>query len=353
MSFRLWGRKVKVQVTCIPDDMIPKGDSGSLASKLPVPDSLGAIVFEQSGANSKDTVRITFDVNYPGISAYYLSEIVLYNVSDSYVEQIQKSGTIVELFAGYEEANYGCIFKGWIYQTLWERENVINYKLTLRCVDGDKLYTVNNLIQATVNPGMRFNDRMNHLLGKASRTVPKKEDFPEVTEYQALERQETFFKSVDALIKDSYGMKNANTPANYSSFGSQGNVHVIDKNNPQYEKEAIVVSPTKGGLIGTPQQTQYGCSFITLLNANIMLKYPMCTVRLEDVSVQTLKREWGDLKSSSLVNMNHVNPEILLYMVTGVRHVGDTRGSTWYSYVTGCNLTGEIPTNLNVTRGIG
>lgn len=77
----------------------------------------------------------------------------------------------------------------------------------------------------------------------------------------------------------------------------------------------------------------------------------MCTVRLEDVSVQTLKREWGDLKSSSLVNVGHAKPEVLLYMVTGVRHVGDTRGSAWYSYVTGCNLTGEIPTNLNVTRG--
>lgn len=349
---RLWGRKIKVQVDCVPDNLIPKGDSGSTSSPVPDVTTTEAVIFEQGFTDNEETVRILFDVNYPGISDFYVSDIILYNVDPKFVDKIQKSGAVVSLFAGYREANFGCIFKGWIYQVMWERENVINYKLTLRCVDGDKLFTVNNMVKATIDPRMRFNTRINKLLGDASRKVPMIEQPPDVAEFQPLCRQETFFKSVETVLKESYGLKNASKPANYSTFGSLGNVHIIDRNNPQYEKEAIVVSPNEGGLIGTPEQTIEGCNFVTLLNANIKLKHPCCVVRLENTSVRELQLRWGDLRTSSLKNLSRPDSGLLEYMVIGVRHIGDTRGSSWYTYVTGCNLTGAIPTSLEVARGV-
>jgi hypothetical protein len=332
----LYGRKFKLTIVCNPN--------------VEDQTKLDTIEIESEGVSSTG-LRIIFDINYPGISATYFSEIIVYNMNPEFRKKVLKEGSVVVLEAGYEE-NCRVIFRGLLWQVLYERENVVDQKMILRCMDGDKLYTEGNMYNETILRGMNITTQINMVLSDSVKNIPLGETAKEEIEtylqdsgIQKMYRGETFFKQPADILHEKLGYRGINKTANIRFFAFHSVVEVQDdaKEYSYDKKNAIVISPNEGGLIGTPQQTMYGCNFTCLLNPMIVLKRPSCVVNLKGTGFQQMRARYGEdpIPTAGLGIADDY--QIQQYQVIGVRHIGDSRGDQWYTYVTCCNLAGATP----------
>ena len=91
------------------------------------------------------------------------------------------------------------------------------------------------------------------------------------------------------------------------------------------EARAQVITP-ETGLIGIPQQIQWGVKFKTLLDPRIKVQFPCYQVKLDSTTIAQLKRTLNTLPSMQDWGG--------YYNVAGVRHFGNSRGNDWYTEVT-------------------
>ncbi len=340
----LYGRSVRVTIRLAPNQ------------KTANTNQIQSLVFESSLA--QDNLRITFDVNYPGVKGWYFSEIVIYNMDAATEKTIIDSGAIAIVEAGYgamekSNPNFGCVFQGYVFQTLFERENVTDFKLTIRCIDGDRLFTDKNfIIGAPLKRGMDLTTKMNQILSRCLRTIPMADNYTP-PDTPITYRGEVFHKSPAEAFNELYGWRGVDKESNYRIFSYNSVVQIIDDDSQEAPDYAgmITISPDNG-LIGTPKQTQYGCDFTMLLNSNIILKRPHCVVKLDNISFSQMR---ADVMNSPIPNFEILpDYKIMMFQVIGVRHVGDTIGNIWYTYVTGCNLAGARPiTETPPSQGVG
>jgi hypothetical protein len=338
---KLYGRKLKLEIICNPNALLPLNVSdltaGINVGAQPIP-TLDIITIEQNGF-TPESLRVTFDIDYPGLATWFYSEISIYNFNDSTAMKVIDEGARVTLSAGYQDGGFGVIFKGDVFQSLFERENVTDYKLTLRCVDGHRLFT-ENFSSFQLPPQHTQAAAYNLIMSKSQTPIPigntpsklGTKEFPRrgvvhTTPSQATHELLRFYKVDEA--------------ANNQMYIVEGKTYV---NNiaDNTEEKPIIISPANGGLIGTPIQTNFGASFTCLLNPEIRLAWPTKKVKLDMSSVKQLKAVQGH-------NMSCLD-EDQEYQVIGVRHVGDTRGNEWYTYVTGLNKGGAVDLNLAMVQ---
>lgn len=333
----LYGRKYKLTITCNP----------SVENKS----NIEELVFEQKGTEDSDGLRIVFDINYPGISGWYYSEITIYNVNDYYYNKVLNEGSLITLEAGYRD-NCDIIFQGFLFQVIYERENVVDKKMVLMCMDGDRLFTSGMMLEETVQRGMKITSQINKILSDNAKRLPMGEKAKEdINNYlnessvKDLIRGETIFKTPSELFKEKFGYRGIGKKNTLRICGYNTKIEVIDDGKEyEYDKsKAIVISPSQGGLVGTPRQTMYGCNFTCLLNPKIVLVRPHCVVKLEGTGFQQMRARHGEapIPLSGLGVAD--NYQIQMYQIIGVRHIGDSRGDQWYTYATGINLKGAIP----------
>ena len=134
-------------------------------------DKQRSVVVLKSDKDTSNSLRVTFDINYPGYEGWYYSEIVIYNFNVETEQKVIMEGGAVTLNAGYEGGNYGQIFGGYIFQSLFERENVVDYKLTLRCIDGNKIFD-NNFVAFTLNSRYTEQTLLNEIVSRAQTPIP-------------------------------------------------------------------------------------------------------------------------------------------------------------------------------------
>ena len=339
MSGELYGRRFRLKIKC--------------DSQLNKENEVDVIVVEQNGFDP-ETVRIEFDINYPGVKGWYFSEIIVYNLSPEYRNKIYDEGSIVTLEAGYVgEGNMGKIFEGFLFQTLFEREGVVNYKLTLRCMDGNRIFTEATMFDASIVQGTNQITKLNDFLSKNKKSIPlatgaleEMNSYLEGSEAGGLLRGETVFKSAESYLTEIFNWRGLNKKSGYriySHFSKIGIANDSDNNAPPDVANKIVISPSSG-LIGTPRQTMYGCDFTMLLNPKVILKRPACVIQLKGVGFQQMKAVYGQTPVPTAgLGLNLEDNSIMEFQVIGVRHVGDSRGDQWYTYVTGMNLAGATP----------
>ena len=109
----------------------------------------------------------------------------------------------------------------------------------------------------------------------------------------------------------------------------------VDDDNPHRVRqdvgkdEAIVVSP-ETGLVGTPQQVQFGLSFKILLNPAIHLQ---SLIKLKNVQANEASVTPGQQQAPL--------DDDWIYQVMELTHVGDTRGNDWYTEIQGISRYGK------------
>ena len=306
----------------------PTGATGYLRRwEIQVLDADGNAIFDPP-INETSNLRATFDILQPGYVQFWYGDIVLYNLNTKTTETLLQKGMTVTVSAGYENGNYGQIFKGKLFQPFWERDNVVDFKMTLHCVIGpDKLgnnfvsfaqsayatqaQLVRRIVEEALNP-----------LGNV--TIPKgikPTQFPraqtifgtpdEFLAWVAADNQYAYYVDDDGLVL-----------SDLSDSATSGEIFTY---SPPSLSGQVASAP--GSIVGVPQQTQDGLSFRVLLDPRLKVQYPPQQAKIDNSVIRFIKAQIG--QRVSILDQDGI------YKVAAVRHVGDTRGPQWYSEVHG------------------
>lgn len=281
--------------------------------------------------DSKTALKCTFYIEQNGFQTPWYSEVSIYNLGaktmNDMIMACNEEGASVNIEAGYKNGKYGTIFSGKIFQPLFDRQNVVDYVLTLSCIDGLGLLT-GNLCSASLKAGYDYALQIATMAKNSMTPISIAENgiTPSLDSKKA-PRGKTFFDVPHDILRDI-------TKDNNASFWIGDNQLNVSKLDDKYEGEAQVYSATTG-LIGTPQQTTNGVSFRVLLNPELKVKRPLMVVKLDTKLIQQQK-----LKQGSVVSPLDKDG---YYKIIKVTHIGDTRGNEWYTNLLGVNMIGNVP----------
>lgn len=225
-------------------------------------------------------LRCTFNIVKTILMEPNLSQIIIYNLNAQTENSIEMYGTRVTVEAGYEGNQYGTIFDGDILQTIRDKEDGATYRLTIVALDGDK--SVNfDIANYSVLRGQTARTIVEHIVNKAQYPVSLGSISKVLNNTPALTRGKVFFgKSSDYLNQIAESNK-------CKSYTEDGKVNIIKLD--EMPKDEIIDLTPKNGLIGTPEQSDYGVNGQCLLNpkikVNSLIHIDNSLVRAKKISI--------------------------------------------------------------------
>ncbi|MDF2791602.1 MAG: hydrolase [Neobacillus sp.] len=206
-------------------------------------------------------LRCTFNITKTIQMEPNSSEITIYNLNAKTENSIMMNGKRVTVEAGYEGTQFGLIFDGDILQTIRERENGTTFKLTIIALDSDRAINF-DIANFSLVKGQTARNIVEHIVNKAGNPI----DIGSISEKlsgQKLTRGKVLFGKASDYLRQ---IAKSNELQYYMD---DGRLHLISLDELP-EGEIIELTPTSG-LIGTPEQTDYGISGQCLLNPQIKL----------------------------------------------------------------------------------
>lgn len=206
-------------------------------------------------------LHCTFKVTKTMLLEPNTSEITIYNLNAKTENAISMVGTRVIIEAGYEGSQFGKIFDGDILQCIREKEDAHTYKLTIIALDSDRAINL-DVANFSIMRGQTLRSMVEHLANEAKDPV-KLGTIAECLSNKTLTRGKVFFgKSSDFMeqIAKSNGLK---------YYMDDGVLNLVDLE--ELPKDEIVELNPKSGLIGVPEQTEYGIRGQSLINPQIKL----------------------------------------------------------------------------------
>lgn len=308
------------------------GRKYQLLVKFPPDESGNQTVLDITDSDFEpEALRLTFDIYMPTWQNWWTADITIYNLNEATALALLgdptqgasgvKQGMEVILSAGYLNGQYGVIWDGFVFQPMWDRENVTDFKLTLRCSIGLAELT-RNFVAATYS-GVNQLDLLQKMAADCFRPITvQKNAITSKIKTQTLSRGRTVFGNPRRYFNWIAADNNVET-----WLGSKGITFTDPRTDFAVSSTDVVTYTPETGLIGTPVQTQDGASFNVLLNPNLKAKKPLMQVKLDNAVIRQLKKQRGE--RPGLLDQDGQ------YIVQAVRHVGDTRGLAWYTEVTG------------------
>jgi len=291
-----------------------------------VPASGGQAIVLSDSSTEPNALRIVFTVEQIVFHNYWFAEIDIYNADQQTTENIiQQQATIPQgmtaiLQAGYVGGYYDLIWQGPVFQPLWERQNVIDYKITLRCIlNFPSLMTKDSVSVNWASGASQYEIVLSMIksLGLQEGTISQN-----LNKRPMSRGGQTFGspdKELDRIVRD-------NNMVWWIDMDKK--VNVGHPNDGQVSTAPAVVYTPATGLIGSPQQTQYGVEFTVLLDPRLKVTMPMMSVALNNALIRQYQIQFGSYEFLPLDQDG-------IYIVGAVRHRGDSRGDQWYTDVTG------------------
>lgn len=189
------------------------------------------------------------------------SEISIYNLNAQTENNIILNGARITVEAGYEGTQFGLIFDGDILQCVREKEDANTYKLIIIALDSDRAINF-DVANFSIMRGQTQRSMVEHITNEAKNPVSLG-SISETLNNTTLTRGKVFFgKSSDYLIQiaKSNGLK---------SYMDSGTLNFI--NLEELPKDEIIQLNPESGLIGVPEQSDYGVAGQCLLNPQIKL----------------------------------------------------------------------------------
>jgi|GEM_PF-813037 hypothetical protein len=206
-------------------------------------------------------LRCTFNIVKTIQMQPNMSEITIYNLNAQTENSIMTSGKRVTVEAGYEGTQFGLIFDGDILQILRGRENGTTFTLTITALDSDRAINF-EIANYSIVRGQTARNIVEHIVNKAQNpidlgSISDRLNGPKLTRGKAM-----FGKASDYLrqIAKTYELQH------YTDDGKLNLIHLDD-----LPKDEIVELSTDSGLLGTPEQSDYGVNGQCLLNPQIKL----------------------------------------------------------------------------------
>jgi hypothetical protein len=314
MTVKYYGRKWKLLVTLKPELAPYFG-----AEATPLPSEALEISSDQP-----TPLKMQFNIQKSVFAQGFWADFTIWNFA-SETEQIAIQELVgVNFQAGYKDGPYGSIFSGKVWQPFFDRENVVDYKTTLRCLDGLGLLE-SNFVNATKMAGYDYAGMIATMAKNAHKPIPIGTISPTLSTKQS-PRGCTMFGEPPELMRwicqdeDAY------------SFIENGEWNVAKLAEP-YLADPIVIDP-ETGLIGTPQQWEFGVKFRHLLDPRLKITAPLTVVQIpQSIAIKTRRATVGQFWTA-------LDREFK-FKIIGVSYVGDTRGNDWYVDVTGVNVKGK------------
>jgi hypothetical protein len=309
---------------------------------------------------NQESLRVTFDVQTSWWSAPWYADISIYNLNEQTANFLLSQGTNstssgsptsgtqglqiaqnmqVTLSAGYQNGRYGVIWSGPVLQPLWEREGQTDFKLTLHCMNWLSIVGRNDVSQVfaaganqqQIVQSIAKNSYHPIGVGSISSTLANK----------TLPRGKVVFGNPKKYLHEI--SRDNNFQWWIEGNGKLNVAGLNDKSVPISTANPIKYTPTTG-IIGTPEQTQYGCNFRLLLDPSVNVRVPAITVNIDNTQIRQQLKQAG------------VYPGLLAqdgtYVVVGARFTGDTRGQNWYTDVTGYNMAAQALAALAAATGV-
>lgn len=319
------------------------GRSYSLKVLLPQDENGEQTVLTLSDNNFEpEALRITFNIQTIFRSTAWFAEINIYNLDQNTTKQIisgaqvkgavnppsvptpVKQGMTCVLSAGYKNGNTGVIWNGPVFQALFSRENVVDFKITLHCMLWLDPMTRNS-VSSVFSAFTTQQDVINKLVDLAFAPGTTVNVSPRIKSTQ-LSRGKVVFGSVAKYFTQMADDNNMQWFLDNKGI----NFAKLDDNLPLQET-AKVFTPDNG-IVGVPEQTQYGVNFRILLDPTVKVTYPAQLVKIDNSQIVLQKKVQNELPS--ILDQNGV------YIVYAVNYIGDNRGQPWYAEIMGVTSTG-------------
>ena len=322
----LWIRKYKI--------LVSKENTEELSEE----DKKNGKVKEEEALNVSD-LHCTFEVHKKRDRGGMYAICRIFNLNSDTEDKLVMEGDRLIIEAGYqasttetvkdEEGNessvttdlqYGKIFDGKIIWPSRSRASNTDYVLTLMAIDGDQPLNL-SFISKTVNRGLNSRKIIETVANDSEVKTPVNK-ISDGLSTQALPRGKVFFGKPYNYVQDVCRGNAA------SFFIEDGNLNVVRLQDLSKD-EALVITP-ETGLIGTPQQIQFGVSFKMLLNPAVHLE---SMIQIKGVQVNEASVTPGQQQSPL--------DDDWIYQVIELTHIGDTRGNDWYTEVQGISRYGK------------
>lgn len=269
------------------------------------------LVHGKSGQKALDvsSLRCRFEIYKNLEEEPNYSVVTIYNLAGESEQSILDNGQSVTVEAGYYGAAFGLIFNGSIIQWARGKEDGTDKYLRLVCQDGDHLLT-SAFVCTTLAKGATQENVVSACLSGAS--AGKMELAP-----GSLPRAKTLFGMSRAYLHQ------AAVTGGGKFYVDDGVANIVAASFAGSDLCADLRPDT--GLVGTPEQTDYGVSARCLLNPCLKLN---AKVRIDSQYVAAREAR----KGTTLTAL----PTDGIYRVSRINYLGDTRGDEWY-----CDIEAE------------
>ena len=294
----------------------------------------------------QDAMRVRFDVQTIwGQTWYWVADIEIWNPDEQFTNFLLTNGNTasktlpasasntvtgpaqqglqVTLQAGYQSpGQYGTIWAGYVLQPMFDRINQTDFVVTLHCVIGLNEETRNSIgqwypaamSQQQIVAQMAKDAYYPLAVGLIAPTLANK----------SLSYPKVMFGNVSKYFGEIARDNNMQ-----SFLGPRGLFNMASLNYDFHTTPKYTFTP-QTGIVGTPQQTQGGVNCRLLLNPNVVVSNPPMAIKIDNTIIQQLQRTVGVVPSAfSMLSQSGT------YVVISARYIGDTRGTAWYTDVTG------------------
>jgi hypothetical protein len=321
-----FGRSWKLQITphqIVPDATDVNADPIKALTAVMAQSPVDSSDAQWTLANSdwsEESLKITFECTQKPLVTYWQADIVIYNFAPS-LRQVIRAGDDVVLNAGYQVPGMGVVFRGKVFQPIWEKQNETDYTLTLHCLVAlwvDQLSFVSITLPSLIKRG----DAVKLVAQQAGAPVeyldPALQLLPTNPRAEAFSgRASKFFAQVarDAGLN----IWTSWNGLNIRSLAPQGTTPDIVY-VPPYGTATAAAAQTKYTLIGTPEQTEDGILFAVLMDSDVSLGMLVAVSAL-------IKQVPLTPGQKAPLNPNGV------WVVASITHRGDTRGNMWLTEI--------------------
>ena len=219
------------------------------------------IADENNNAIDVSQLRCTFNIVKTIQMEPNVSIIEIYNLAVKTENDIITNGKRVTVESGYEGSQFGLIFDGDILQCINSRDDGTTCKLTIIALDSDRAINF-ELANFSIVKGQTQRSIVEHMTNVASNPIPLGSISEQLDDTQ-LARGKVFFGKMSDYFRQ---IAKGN---GLQFYMDDGTLNLISMNDLP-DGEIIDLSPSSG-LIGTPEQSDYGVTGKCLLNPQIKL----------------------------------------------------------------------------------
>lgn len=313
--------------------------------------SSDAKTYNQEFAKQQDTDKV-FDVSDLRIqfsirrcALYYPNQAIIqiYNLNADTENAIIQQGYRVVVEAGYQSGNYGQIFDGNVIMCTRLKQNGVDFILNILAIDGDPFLN-SAFCSFTYAKGQTARQVLSSICNKASNPVSLGYASPSLDNI-VLSKGGSVYGQPKKTLADM-----AKT-INGTWYIDNGQLYMFAYSDradklPGGLKQAVELNP-QTGLLGNPQQVNYGVQARCLLNPKIV---PYGLIHIPSRYITEQMVQVGSFSKG--ISIPYTLDPYGIYRVCSVTFTGDTRGNEWYSDIIAVDQGGDMMsmlTNPNYT----